>query len=188
MAVPRIPAPQAGVLPLAQQDEETPGIAIAIHQEMLRLDLDRATGDQIDRIHAYSMNRLAELRAESNAQNAVESSGVLVTPTDNLQVRVTGALITTKDLENLPLRANGNSFRLGDFATVTRGYIDPPRDKMRYNGKEVIGLGVAMEKGGDIIVLGRLLEEKAAAIQANGGSSVPAPSPAAPGADAGARR
>ncbi len=100
-----------------------------------------------------------------NAQNAVEGSGVLVTPTDNLQVRVSGQTRSVKELENLPLRANGNSFRLGDFAKVTRAYQDPPRDKMRYNGKEVIGLGVAMEKGGDIIVLGRRLEDKAAEIQ-----------------------
>jgi multidrug efflux pump len=104
--------------------------------------------------------------AQINAQNAVEGSGVLVTATDNLQVRVSGALATAKELENMPLRANGNPFRLGDFATVTRGYTDPPRDKMRFNGKEVIGLGVSMEKGGDIIALGRSLDEMAARIQA----------------------
>jgi multidrug efflux pump len=103
--------------------------------------------------------------AQINAQNAVEGSGVLVTPTDNLQVRVSGALMTPKDLENLPLRANGNSFRLGDFAKVTRAYQDPPRDKMRYNGKEVIGLGISMEKGGDIIQLGRHLDAAAATIK-----------------------
>ncbi len=104
--------------------------------------------------------------AQINAQNAVEGSGVLVTDTDNLQVRVSGALATVKELENMPLRANGNNLRLGDFATVTRGYTDPPRDKMRFNGKEVIGLGVSMEKGGDIIALGRSLDEMAARIQA----------------------
>ncbi len=101
-----------------------------------------------------------------NAQNAVQGSGVLVTPTDNLQVRVSGQTRTVKELEEMPLRINGNSLRLGDFATVTRGFIDPPRDKMRYNGKEVIGLGVSMMKGGDIIKLGRALDDKAAAIQA----------------------
>ncbi len=101
-----------------------------------------------------------------NAQNAVQGSGVLVTPSDNLQVRVTGQLRSAKDLENLPLRVNGNSFRLGDIAKITRGYIDPPRDKMRFNGKEVIGLGVSMEKGGDIIKLGRALDDRAAQIQA----------------------
>ncbi len=104
--------------------------------------------------------------AQINSQNAVEGSGVLVTPTDNLQVRVSGALMSTKDLENLPLRANGNTFRLGDFAKVTRAYQDPPRDKMRYNGKEVIGLGISMEKGGDIIQLGRHLDAAAATIKA----------------------
>jgi multidrug efflux pump len=94
-----------------------------------------------------------------NAQNSVESTGVLVTPTDNLQVRVTGAMMAPKDLENLELRANNTTFRLGDFATVKREYKDPPQDKMRFNGKEVIGLGISMEKGGDIIELGRNLDK-----------------------------
>ena len=103
--------------------------------------------------------------AQLNAQNAVESTGVLVTPTDNLQVRVTGAMKSTKDLENLELRAGGTTFRLGDFATVKREYKDPPQDKMRFNGKEVIGLGISMEKGSDIIALGKNLESTAAFIK-----------------------
>jgi multidrug efflux pump len=104
--------------------------------------------------------------AQINAQNAIEAAGVLVTPSDNLQVRISGALITPKDLENLELRANGTTFRLGDFATIKREFKDPPQDKMRFNGKEVIGLGISMEKGGDIILLGRGLEKAAAEIKA----------------------
>jgi multidrug efflux pump subunit AcrB len=92
-------------------------------------------------------------------QNVVEATGVVVTPTDNLQVRVSGALRTVKDLEELELRANNTAFRLGDFATIKREYLDPPRDKMRFNGKEVIGLGVSMEKGGNIILMGKELEK-----------------------------
>ena len=99
-------------------------------------------------------------------QNAVESTGVLVTPTDNLQVRVTGALKTVKDLENLELRANGTTFRLGDFATIKREYQDPPGNKMRFNGKEVIGLGVSMEKGGNIIELGKNMEKTVTQLRA----------------------
>jgi len=94
-------------------------------------------------------------------QNVIQSSGVIVTPSDNLQVRVTGALKSVKDLEDLQLRANGTTFRLGDFAAIERGYQDPPREKMRFNGKEVIGLGVSMEKGGNIIELGKNLEATA---------------------------
>jgi multidrug efflux pump subunit AcrB len=92
-------------------------------------------------------------------QNGVESAGVLVTPQENLQVRVTGGLKTIKQLEDLSLRAGGTTFRLGDFAAVKRAYEDPPHDKMRFNGKDVIGLGVSMEKGGNIIQLGKGLEK-----------------------------
>ena len=95
-----------------------------------------------------------------NAQNAVESTGAMVTPSANLQVRVSGALRSTRDLENLELRASGTTFRLGDFAIVKREYKDPPQDKMRFNGKEVIGLGISMEKGGDIIELGKNLQRR----------------------------
>ena len=97
--------------------------------------------------------------AQINAQNAVEATGVLVTPSDNLQVRVTGALRSVQDLENLQLRVNGSSFRLGDFATVKRGFRDPPQDKMRFNGREVIGLGISMDRGGNIIDLGTHLQK-----------------------------
>ena len=104
--------------------------------------------------------------AQLSAQNSVEGTGVLVTPTDNLQVRVTGALMTVKDLQDLDLRANGTSFKLGDFAKVRREYRDPPQDKMRFNGKDVIGLGISMEKGGNIIELGKSLDSTLATIKA----------------------
>src|SRR5450830_2173953 len=95
-----------------------------------------------------------------SAQNTINSTGVLVTPTDNLQVRVTGAMVKVADLENMELRANGTTFRLGDFATVKREFTDPPKDKMRFNGKEVIGLGVSMEKGGNIIEMGKACRQQ----------------------------
>jgi multidrug efflux pump len=99
-------------------------------------------------------------------QNNVEAAGVLVTPQDNLQVRVGGAIKSARQLEDLQLRAGGTTFRLGDFASVERGYQDPPRDKMRFNGKEVIGLGVSMEKGGNIIRMGEALAGTVARIRA----------------------
>ncbi|MDP3668290.1 MAG: efflux RND transporter permease subunit [Telluria sp.] len=99
-------------------------------------------------------------------QNSIESTGVLVTPSDNLQVRVSGALASVKDLEELELRVANTTFRLGDFARIRRGYKDPPQDKMRFNGKEVIGLGISMEKGGNIIEMGKHLERTVADIKA----------------------
>jgi multidrug efflux pump subunit AcrB len=100
-----------------------------------------------------------------NSQNAIEGTGVLTNASSNLQVRISGALMSVKDLENLQLRANGTTFRLGDFATIKREYKDPPGDKMRFNGKEVIGLGISMEKGGNIIELGKHLDKEVALIK-----------------------
>jgi multidrug efflux pump subunit AcrB len=99
------------------------------------------------------------LAEQIGAQNAVEGSGVLATPTDNVQIRLSGELRTVEELRQLPIRANGQSYKLADVASIERAYIDPPREKMRAAraaaaGREVIGLGVSMAKGGDIIRLG----------------------------------
>jgi multidrug efflux pump len=115
---------------------------------------------------------IGQLAQQLNAQNAVEGAGVVVLPTDNVQVRITGEFRAVEDLRQLPIRANGLTYKLGDVATITRGYIDPPRDKMRAGrrgdaGHEVIGLGVTMAKGGDIIELGRALAQAEQRIEAN---------------------
>lgn len=115
---------------------------------------------------------VGQLAAQINAQNAVEGSGVAVLPTDNVQVRISGEFRNLQDLEAVPIRTNGLTYRLGDIATITRGYTDPPRDKMRAGvggapAREVIGVGVSMAKGGDIVVLGKRLAEAERNIEAN---------------------
>jgi multidrug efflux pump subunit AcrB len=148
-----------------------------VRQQLLRVPLVAKVeefGVQDEKINIlFSHKKFAQLGLPFEAivsqiasQNAVESTGVLVTPTDNLQVRVTGALKTVKDLEELELRAGNTTFRLGDFAVVKREYQDPPQEKMRFNGKEVVGLGVSMEKGGNIIVMGKGLDATVARIKA----------------------
>jgi multidrug efflux pump len=148
-----------------------------VRQQLLEVPLVAKVeqfGVQDEKINIeFSHKKFAELGVpfdvianQLSTQNTVESTGVLVTPTDNLQVRVSGALKTVKDLEELELRAGGTTFRLGDFATIKREYEDPPADKMRFNGKEVIGLGVSMEKGGNIIQMGKGIDRRVAEIKA----------------------
>ena len=148
-----------------------------VRQQLLRVPLVAKVeqfGVQSEKVYIeFSSKKFAQLGVpfeqivnQIATQNEIEASGVLVTPSDNLQVRVTGALRTLGQIEELQLRAGGTTFRLGDFATVKRGYQDPPGDKMRYNGKEVIGLGVSMEKGGNIITMGQGLQETVTRIRA----------------------
>ena len=125
-----------------------------------------------------SGQRLAQLGLDLNtviaqigAQNAVENAGVLDAGSQNLQVRVGGQFGSLEALRQLPLRVVNpgtgvaSMTRLGDVATIRRGYIDPPAVKVRHQGREVIALGVSMAKGGDIIALGEALQARVARIR-----------------------
>ncbi|PZQ70289.1 MAG: multidrug transporter AcrB, partial [Variovorax paradoxus] len=120
-----------------------------------------------------SQKRLAQLGLDFNqvlqqlgAQNAVESAGTIQSPQDVVQVRVGGQFTDVEQLRAMPIRgSSGNQLRLGDIAEVRRGYIDPPSVKVRFQGKEVIGLGISMAKGGDIIALGKALRVATERIQ-----------------------
>lgn len=94
-----------------------------------------------------------------NSQNAVTSQGVLSLEDQKVWSRVQGQFESVEDIANTPIRAGKNTLLLKDIATVHRGYLDPPLSKMRFNGKEVIGLGISMVNGGDIIRLGEELEK-----------------------------
>ncbi|MCO5411306.1 MULTISPECIES: efflux RND transporter permease subunit [Ralstonia] len=142
--------------------------ADAIRQQLLRVPnvaKVELLGDQDEKIYIeFQQAKLAQMGMDINSiatqisqQNNIGPSGVLVTPTDNVQIRLSGQFSDIRDLENLTLRGPGGTtnIRLGDIATVKHGYVDPPHAKMRFNGKEVIGLGISMTKGGDIIQLGK---------------------------------
>jgi multidrug efflux pump subunit AcrB len=121
-----------------------------------------------------SQKKLAQMSLDMGAvlaqlgqQNAVESAGNLQSPLDVVQVRVGGQFQNLDDLRAMPIRgASGAQLRLSDIAQVSRGYVDPPSVKVRHEGQEVIGLGISMAKGGDIIALGHALQASVKEIEA----------------------
>jgi multidrug efflux pump len=130
-------------------------------------------GEQEEKIFVeLSNSKLATLGIEPatifqslQAQNAVTAAGVFDTATDRIYVRPTGAFDSVDAIRDFSLRADGRVLRLGDIANVYRGYVDPPQQRMRYMGKEALGLGVTMVPGGDVIELGRALDATVARIQ-----------------------
>jgi multidrug efflux pump len=130
-------------------------------------------GEQDEKIFVEISNaQLANLGIDAQtvfnalaAQNVVTPAGAFETATDKIYVRPTGRFETVEQVANLTVRANNRPVRLGDFARVYRGYVDPPAPKMRYDGKEVLGLGVSMAPGGDVIDLGKRLEAEAVRLQ-----------------------
>ena len=96
--------------------------------------------------------------AAMQAQNAVTPGGAFETATDKIYVRANGAFENMDAIRNFTLRANGRNFKIGDIATVTRSYADPPFSSMRYQGMPALGIGVSMRANGDIIELGKHLD------------------------------
>jgi len=104
--------------------------------------------------------------AQLSQENAVENAGSVQAPLDVLQVRIGGQFETEEQLRAMPIRgSSGQEFKLGDIATIQRGYVDPAVVKVHHQGKSVIALGVSMAKGGDIIVLGKALKVAIAHIE-----------------------
>lgn len=153
---------------------ETKAFADDVRQQLLRVpDVAKVElfGVQDEKVFIeVSQKRLAQLGldfsqvlAQLGQQNAVESAGAVQTPLDMVQVRVAGQFNALDDLRAMPIRGGGanasaNQLRLGDIATISRGYVDPPMVKVRHQGREVVALGVSMAKGGDIIALGKALQ------------------------------
>ena len=131
-------------------------------------------GEQDEKIYVEMSNaRLALLGIDPAqivqtlfAQNAVAAAGVFETATDRIYLRPTGAFDSLDAVRDIAIRANNRLFRLGDIADISRGYVDPPQQKMRWHGREALGIGVTMVKGGDVIDLGRALDARLVPVEA----------------------
>ncbi len=93
-------------------------------------------------------------------QNAVVATSWFETPTDRVQLRVSGQFDSVEDIGQFPIRAGDRTVRLADIAQVKRGFADPAAPKMRFMGEDAIGIAVAMKDGGDILRLGKTLDSE----------------------------
>ncbi len=110
---------------------------------------------------------LAAVQQALEEQNAMSNAGFFETTSERLQLRVTGNFQTVDEIRRFPIRVSDRTFRIGDVADVRRGFNDPPAPRMRFMGEDAIGLAVAMKDGGDILVLGKALEQEFKRIQNN---------------------
>jgi multidrug efflux pump len=88
-------------------------------------------------------------------QNNIVPTGTVETSAQRVPLRVTGAFDGVKAVAETPVESNGRTFRLGDIATVSHGYVDPPSFVVRQEGKPALGIGVVTAKGANILELGK---------------------------------
>jgi multidrug efflux pump subunit AcrB len=160
-------------------DRELRDYVVDVRKQLLRLpDISKIDmlGAQDERVYVeFSEKQLAGLGIDRSAlvsalqaQNAVTPAGIVQTGNEKILVRVSGAFRSEQDVLAVNfVTKNGQIIRLGDIAHVTRGPADPVQPIFRVNGRQGIGLAIAMRKGGDVLALGRNVEHAMAEITAN---------------------
>ena len=101
------------------------------------------------------------------AQNAIVPSGTIDSGAERISVRVSGSFNSEASLRDINLKSGERFYKLSDIATIRRGYVDPPQPMYRHNGRPALGLAVSMTAGGDVLALGKALEEKSREIVSN---------------------
>ncbi|HXB04949.1 MAG TPA: efflux RND transporter permease subunit, partial [Candidatus Angelobacter sp.] len=160
-------------------DRELRDYVVDVRKQLLQLpDVSKIDilGAQDERVYIeFSTEQLAglgvdraELIAALHAQNAVTPAGVVQTADEKILVRVSGAFRSERDVLAVNFVAqNGRIIRLGDIARVTRGPADPAQPMFRVNGRDGIGLAIAMRAGGDVLALGKNIEQAMTEITEN---------------------
>lgn len=120
-------------------------------------------GEQTQVINVrISVPKLANLGIDPNSiqqvlqtQNLLVNTGDVNTGSYQLRIRAEGTYKNIQDIrDQLIVTKSGGEVRLGDIAIVERGYMDPPSNLMRVDGKRAIGIGVATGANDDVVAVG----------------------------------
>ena len=124
-----------------------------IQQEVIYVEFDRA--------------RLAELGLSAEAiagtlqqQNSVSSSGKVAVDGSYLRITPTGTFSSEEAIAEMYVGGGEKLVRLGDIAEVKRGYYEPVRNRMLFNGEPSIALGISTIAGGNVVTMGESVEAK----------------------------
>jgi multidrug efflux pump subunit AcrB len=97
-----------------------------------------------------------------NQQNLVCDAGKVGIGDLHVPVRTTGLFQSVEDIGNLLIPVKDKQVYLRDLADIRRGYYDPPRTRMLFNGEEAIGLGISPVPGGNVVKMGQAVEKRLA--------------------------
>jgi len=99
-------------------------------------------------------------------KNIVSDAGRVNVGPEFTAIAPTGTFTSVEEFEDLLIKGvkNGGaeaSIYLRDVADVRRGYSEPPKTMLRYDGHPALGLGVSTVSGGNVVVMGEAIEQRA---------------------------
>ncbi|NQU21424.1 MAG: efflux RND transporter permease subunit [Candidatus Nealsonbacteria bacterium] len=95
-------------------------------------------------------------------KNLVADAGRAQVGTEFIAIAPTGTFSSVKEFEDLLIKGSdsGQAIYLRDVADVRRGYVEPPKNVLQFDGHPAIGLGIAASKGGNVVVMGEAIEAR----------------------------
>ncbi len=127
------------------------------------------SGDQEERVFVeYQNARLAELglsplqlRGILESRNIINPGGQVRTDSEEIVLEPTGNFESVGDVARtfVTVPGTGELIHLEDVARVYRGYVDPPKTKMRAGNEPGLALAVSLREGGNILELGAAVRE-----------------------------
>jgi multidrug efflux pump len=131
-------------------------------------------GEQDEAVYvSYDSARLAMLGVSAQAiadalktTNAVAASGTVEAGAERVRLQVSGDFETLDAVGATPIVVDGKSVRLDAIATVERRPVDPASFKMRFGGRDAVGVGISLRSDGNVARLGETLTETVRALQA----------------------
>ncbi|HUW08049.1 MAG TPA: efflux RND transporter permease subunit [Williamwhitmania sp.] len=98
-----------------------------------------------------------------NDQGSIVNAGDFAFGGNRIRVNIGNKFQSLDEIKNFEVKLpSGARYRLGEIATVTRGFYQPLSEQIKFNGKEAISLAISMNSGGNVIVLGKAVEDKLA--------------------------
>lgn len=134
----------------------------AEQQEVVFLEMSR---HRLSRLGIHEEQIYELLRAKNVA---ADGGRVRVGPS-HLPLDPTGGFRSAEEMLDLVIGSDrtGRQLLLRDVATVQRGYEDPPRRILRFDGKPAIGLGISTVQGGNVVTMGEGIREKLEEMEPN---------------------
>ncbi|NOR23557.1 MAG: AcrB/AcrD/AcrF family protein [Desulforhopalus sp.] len=129
-------------------------------QEVVYVEFDRAKLARLGLPPAAIFKTISQ-------QNSVTEAGKVKVGSEHVRLRVTGDYVSVYDMGEQLIHGgqSGGMIRLKDVATISKGFIDPPRALLRQDGDKAVGLGISTKLGGNVVTMGDAVKAKLAELQ-----------------------
>ncbi|WP_298309214.1 efflux RND transporter permease subunit [uncultured Erythrobacter sp.] len=146
---------------LLEVDDVAKVSVFGAQQEAIYVEVSR------ERANALGLS-VEQIYADLSQQNSVVSAGDIKFGDRRNLLQITGEVGSVEAIRNLVISTatTGNIVTLRDVADVTRDYIDPPANVVRWNGEPAIAIGVSNISGANVSKMGEGIDAKLAGTEA----------------------